>query len=349
VTTIGDPVLIRRHAGLGRITLNRPQEINALSHAMVAAMRVALRRWREDTTIRTVVIDGAGEHGLCAGEDLTAVFDDARFKHDEALGRWAEQYRLSREMRLYPKPIVALMDGLVMSGGVGLSAHASHRVVNEDSVLALPELAIGLVPHVGGTHLLSRAPGELGTHLALTTDRMDAADALYCGFADHWVPMGKRSALVDALSETDADDALGPLALPAPYESDLSARRGWIDDCYSSDRVEDVVDRLRSSNVSAAGAAADRIAELSPTAVKITLRALREARSDPDLVTSLRREFRLVTRMIARGDVLEAIRARLIDRGSPVVWDPATFDLVSDADLEGYFGSLGDGELDLAD
>jgi enoyl-CoA hydratase len=240
------------------------------------------------------------------------------------------------------------MDGVVMSGGVGLSAHASHRVVNEDSVLALPELAIGLVPHVGGTHLLSRAPGELGTHLALTTDRMDAADALYCGFADHWVPVGARSSLLNALADTEADDALGRLAVPPPYGSELRARRGWIDECYSVDRVEDVVERLSTSGVPAAGAAADRIAALSPTAVKIALRALREARSDSDLVASLRREFRLVTRMIPRRDVVEAIRARLIDRGSPVVWEPATFGLVSDADIDGYFGSLGDGDLDRA-
>jgi enoyl-CoA hydratase len=349
MTTKDDHVLARRHDGVGHITLNRPGEINALTHEMVTTMRLSLRHWQQDATIRTVVIDGAGERGLCAGEDIGVAFDDARFTRQRALDYWADQYRLSAEMRRYPKPIVALMDGVVMSGGVGISAHASHRVVNEDSVLALPELAIGLVPHVGGTHLLSRAPGEVGTHLALTTDRMDAADAIYCGFADHWVPIEDRGRLLQALGETDADDALSRLAVSAPYDSELHAQRGWIDDCYSVGRIEDILGRLLAGDNAAARSAADRITGLSPTAVKITLRALREARADPDLDASLQREFRLVARMITRQDVVEAVRARLIDRDAPPRWEPATLERVRDSDLDAYFDSLGDGELDLQD
>jgi enoyl-CoA hydratase len=346
MTTTDDHVLVRQHDGIGHITLNHPGEINALSPSMVTAMRVSLRRWEHDVAVRTVVIDGAGERGLCAGEDLGAMFDNARFGRRRALDSWADQHRLSAEMRRYPKPIVALMDGVVMSGGVGISAHASHRVVNDDSLLALPEVGIGLVPHVGGTYLLSRAPGELGTHLALTTDRMDAADAIYCGFADHWVPTEDRAALLDALADTDADDAMSRVAVTAPYESELRDQRAWIDHCYAADRVEDILDRLRASG-SAPGVAADRIAELSPTAVKVALRALREARSDSDLEASLQREFRILARSITGHDVVEAIRARLIDRSRPVRWAPATLDQVSPADVDAYFDPLGEGELDL--
>lgn len=307
--TADEHVLIRQHDGIGHITLNRPDEINALSRTMVATIRLSLRRWRQDATIRTVVIDGAGHRGLCAGDDLTEVFDAARFRHQAALDHWADQYRLGVELRRYPKPVIVLMDGVVMSGGLGIFAQASHRVVSEDSVLALPEVGIGLMPHVGGTHSLSRAPGELGTHLALTTDRMDAADALYCGFADYWVPIDDRDALLQALGRADADDALARVAAEAPDDSDLQTQRGWIDDCYAADRVEEILERLRASGGAAADAAADRIAQLSPTAVKITLRALRHARSDPDLTASLQREFRLVARMITRHDVVEAVRA----------------------------------------
>jgi enoyl-CoA hydratase len=340
-------VRLQQHDGLGHITLNRPEDLNALSHAMVTSMRVTLWRWREDPTVRTVVIDGAGDRGLSAGEDVDALYEDVRSGGQRTVAFWADEYRLALEIADYPKPVVALMDGTVMGGAVGISAHASHRVVNQDSVVALPELAIALVPHVGGTRLLSRAPGELGTHLALTADRMDAADAMYCGFAHHWVPLEDRAALFEALADTTAEIALSRVAVDPPYQSELRAQRPWIDHCYSTHRIEDIIDRLRSLHRGDARAAAERIAGFSPTASKVVLRALREARSDGDLESCLRREFRLATRAVVGHDAVAAMRARLTFRGGLVGWEPESLQQVTDADVDAFFDSSDDQDLDL--
>ena len=273
-------VLVRAHDGIGHLTLNRPRAINALSHDMVRTMREALSRWRDDDAVRTVVIDGAGERGLCAGGDIRAIYDDARAGTEASVDYWADEYRLDAEIARHPKPVVTLMDGIVMGGGVGISAHASHRVVTDDSVIAMPEVGIGFTPDVGGTFLLCRTPGELGTHLALTTDRMDAADAIHCGFADHWVSRDRRAELLEALAVTDADTVLADLAASPPGGSGLADQRSWVDDCYAADTVEEVLDRLRAQGAGPAGDAAARVARHSPTALKVTLRALREARQD---------------------------------------------------------------------
>jgi enoyl-CoA hydratase len=311
--TPADEVLVRQHDGLGNITLNRPENLNALSRAMVTSMRVTLWRWREDPTVRTVVIDGAGDRGLSAGEDVEALYEDVRSGGRRTVAFWADESRLALEIADYPKPVVALMDGTVM-GGAG---HASHRVVNQDSVVALLELAIALVPHVGGTRLLSHAPGELGTHLAPTADRMDAADAMYCGFADHWVPMEDRAALLAALADSTAEAALSRVAVDLPYDSELRAQRAWIDHCYSPHRIEDIIGRLRGLERGDAKAAAERIAKFSPTASSVILRALREARSDGDLPSCLRREFRLAARAVAGHDVVAAMRRN--KQGDPAI------------------------------
>jgi enoyl-CoA hydratase/carnithine racemase len=340
-------VLVRVHDGIGHLTLNRPRALNALSHDMVRTMRGALSRWRDDDAVRTVVIDGAGERGLCAGGDIRAIYDDGRAGTDDSVAYWADEYRLDAEIARYPKPVVALMDGIVMGGGVGISAHASHRVVTEDSVIAMPEVGIGFVPDAGGTYLLSHAPGQLGTHLALTTDRMDAADALHCGFADHWVPRERRAQLMSALAATDADTALAELAITPPHTSELAEQRGWIDACYGADTIEEVVDRLAGHGAEPARAAADRLSQLPPTALKVTLRALREARGDADLEDSLEREFRVSTRSFAGHDFLEGIRAQVVDRDRSPVWRPASLAEVTDADVDAHFAPLDGRELHL--
>jgi enoyl-CoA hydratase len=345
--TSHDHVLIRQDDAMGRITLNRPRELNALTPAMVRSIRLALGRWRQDPAIGTVVIDGAGRRGLSAGGDVRALYDDVRSAGRRTVDFWAEEYRLCAEMAGYPKPIVALMDGVVMGSGVAISAHASHRVVNDDSVVALPEIAIGMIPHHGGTRLLARALGEVGTHVALTGDRMDATDAIYCGFADYWVPLGARADLLDALRRIPADEVLSRFAVHAPHESELAGQRSWIDDCYSSDRVEEIVERLRAVRRDDADAAATRIAELPPTALKVALRALREARSDASLEVSLRREYRIATRAVVSNDLLTAVRTYLFDRGQAVHWQPPTLDQVTDSDVDAHFRSLEPGDLDL--
>jgi enoyl-CoA hydratase len=347
MTAVEDHVLVHEHDGIGHLTLNRPRAINALSHDMVTTMRAALQKWLRDDGVRTVVLDGAGERGLCAGGDVRAIYDDALAGAGRSVDYWADEYRLNAEIARYPKPVVTLMDGIVMGGGVGISAHASHRVVNEQSVVAMPEVGIGFTPDVGGTWLLARAPGELGTHLALTTDRMDAADAIHCGFADHWVPIDRRSDLLAALASTDADTALAALAVTPPYESELAEQRPWVDSCYSADTVEEILDRLLGHGTEPAREAAKRLTDLSPTSLKVTLRALREARADEWVEDSLERELRISARHLAGHDFPEGIRAQVVDRDRSPSWRPATLSEVSAADVDAYFASLGDKELEL--
>src|SRR4051812_23080473 len=192
-------VLVRVHDGLGHLTLNRPRAINALSHEMVGLMQAALDAWAEDPAVRTVVIDGAGERGLCAGGDIVAIYTDARAGGSATIDYWADEYRLDATIAGYAKPVVVFMDGIVMGGGVGISTHASHRIVEEGSTIAMPEVGIGFVPDVGGLFRLARAPGQLGLHAALTGARLTAGDAILLGLADSFVPRERRGELLAAL------------------------------------------------------------------------------------------------------------------------------------------------------
>ena len=347
MTDAHDDVLVTQRGGMGRLTLNRPTELNAVSPGMVATMRTWLARWRTDLRVRAIVIDGAGERGLSAGADIRELYVDARVGARRTIAHWVEEYRLVADIARHPKPVVALMDGIVTGTGVGIAAHASHRIVTDDTVIAMPEVGVGLVPGLGATHVLTRAPGELGTHVALTADRMDAADALYCGIANWWVPREERSALLAALLESDVDQVLCSLGGTPPEVSELAGQRSWIDHCYAPDRVEDIVQLLRGSRSDAAWAAGDRILELSPTALKITLRALRDARWDTSIESVLRREFRLAARAVVGHDAIEGMRARVMDRDRAPGWEPSSLEQVNEIDVEAYFKPLGARELNL--
>ena len=222
-------VLFSRVGMLGHITLNRPRAINALTHGMVRAIHRTLRDWARDDAVRTVVLTGAGDRGLCAGGDIVSLYRDATSGDGDASAAfWRDEYRLNAAIARYPKPFVAIMDGVVLGGGIGLSAHGSHRIVTERSTLGMPETTIGFVPDVGGTWLLSHAPGELGTYLALTAGSVRAGDAIAIGLADAYVPAERIPALLRALQGTAASAAIAAVAEPSP-ESDLLARRAWID------------------------------------------------------------------------------------------------------------------------
>ncbi len=344
-------VLIEQADGLGLITLNRPRAINALNHPMALAILGALREWAHDDAVRTVAITGAGERGLCAGGDIVAIHDDAksgaggRHGAESASGRfWRDEYILNALIGRYPKPYVAVMDGIVMGGGVGLSGHASHRIVTERSLVGMPETGIGFVPDVGGTYLLSHAPGEIGTHLGLTAARMDGGDAIAAGFADYFVPSDQIPALVDALRTADAEVAIAKFALPEPA-SNLMTQRRWIDHCYGADTVEEIVSRLRRDSRPEAAEAAAALASKSPAALKATLRALRSARADANLETALNREYRTSIAALASHDLVEGIRAQVVDKDRNPRWSPAT--LAEVIDVDAYFAPLGEHELGL--
>ncbi|MFH8985565.1 enoyl-CoA hydratase/isomerase family protein [Streptomyces varsoviensis] len=342
-----DEVLFRKDGRAGRIVLNRPRALNALTHSMVRRIDAALRAWELDDDVATVVITGAGERGLCAGGDIRSIHADATTAGgDASAGFWRDECLLNARIAEYPKPYVAIMDGIVMGGGVGVSAHGGVRVVTERSRVAMPETAIGFVPDVGGTHLLAQAPGELGTHLALTSSSMGAADALLCGFADHFVPSDRLGALVAALATTDADAAVRAEARPAP-PGVFEEWREWIDPCYASGTVEEIVERLSDTGIAAAKEAAEQIMGKSPTALKVTLRALRSARSLGALRPVLDQEFRVSCAAFALPDLVEGIRAQVIDKDRRPRWSPATLQAVTDDDVARFFAPLGDAELGL--
>ncbi|GCD94560.1 3-hydroxyisobutyryl-CoA hydrolase [Embleya hyalina] len=344
-----DTVLVDRigPAGrLGRITLNRPRAINALDHPMVRRITVALDEWARDDSVAAVLITGAGERGLCAGGDIRAIRADALEGGHAAREFWRDEYLLNARIAAYPKPYVAIMDGVVMGGGVGVSAHGDVRVVTERSTVAMPETGIGFVPDVGGTYLLSRAPGELGTHLALTAGAIGAADAILCGLADHFVPSDRLPALLDALAAGDPAGAAARHAEPAPAGV-LAERRAWIDACYAADRVEEILDRLLDSGEPAAKEAAEQIAAKSPTALKVTLAALRRARRAESLGAVLDQEYRVSCAAVTTPDLVEGVRAQVVDKDRRPRWSPATLAEVAAADVEAFFAPLGERELGL--
>lgn len=340
-------VLVEASAGVGRLTLNRPKAINALNHGMVRTIAEKLREWSGDDAIAAVVVDGAGERGLCAGGDIVSIYHDAKDGGSGSQEFWRDEYILNAAIGRYPKPYVAIMDGIVMGGGVGISAHGNVRIVTERSTIAMPEVGIGFVPDVGGTYLLSRAPGELGTHVALTTGRLKAGDAIALGFADHFVPSESLDKFVAAIGTAGLDDALAEYSRPAP-ESELLAQQSWIDAAYSAGSVEEIVERLRASDVPEAQATAEQILGKSPVALKVTLRSLRQARRSGSLEEVLDEEYRVSLASLKSHDLVEGIRAQVVDKDRNPQWSPATLADVTVADVDAYFQPLGELELGLA-
>jgi enoyl-CoA hydratase len=349
-------VLLDRVGTAGRIVLNRPKALNALTHDMARLIHTALTDWVDDRQVQSIVINGAGERGLCAGGDIRSIYEDLSAGGTATLDFWRDEYHLNAAIGRYPKPFVAMMDGLVMGGGVGLSGHAAHRIVTERSAVAMPEVGIGLIPDVGGTWLLANAPGELGLYAALSGARLDAGDAIALRMADWFVPADRLPGLIAALtaipeSESDPDGAVGALiqevALPSPAGS-LETRRDWIDDCFSADTAEEIVARLAASGVADAEDTAKEIGRKSPTSVKVTLEAVRRARGFTSLEEAQDQEFRLVSRCFAAPDLAEGIRAQVIDKDRDPHWLPAVLEQVSDDRVAGFFAPLDD-ELGLSE
>ena len=343
-------VVARREGTLGHITLNRPAAYNALTLGMVRDIAAALDAWEHDAQVAVLLIDGAGDRAFCAGGDIRALYEAARSgRHGDLADFFRDEYRLNGRLARYPKPIVAVMDGMTMGGGIGLGAHAAHRVVTERSILAMPEVKIGFAPDVGGTYLLSRAPGELGLHLALTGGRLGAADALACGLADAHVPTAHlhdlRIALARCRGGAEIRACLAELGRP-PEPGDLAAARPWIDRCYRGGTAEEILDALRSAPEPDAQAAAAEIAGNAPTSVKVTLQALRDARL-LDLEDCLDAEFRVSCSITRSPDFAEGVRAAVVDKDRAPRWQPARLSEVGRQDVLRHFAPTPFGELGL--
>ena len=340
-------VLVRRSGALGRLTLNRPQAINALTLEMVRQLHVGLDQFEADPAVEVVVLDGAGERGFCAGGDIVALYEDVRAGSDEPRIFWSEEYVLDARIARFPKPVVAIMDGIVMGGGIGLAGHASHRLATERLISAMPEVGIGFAPDVGGTWLFTRMPGQLGTHLALTGARMGAHDAIAAGLADRIIASEAVPQLVEDLGELGLDDAL-ERAQAVPVEvppGELGAARPWIAECYGYDSVFDILDALDRRPEPEAAKAAAAIRRASPTSVKVTLRALRSARKLPNLEAALTQELRISCGFLNAGDFVEGVRAQVIDKDRDPQWEPETLRDVDPLVINRFFCSLGEHDL----
>jgi len=334
-------VLVRVSGACGRITLNRPRALNALTLEMVDEMHTTLMTWASDESIQFVLVDGAGERGLCAGGDIramyTAVINDAR---EVATEFFRKEYRLNYLISRYPKPYVVLMDRIVMGGGIGISAHASHRIVTERSELAMPETAIGFVPDVGGTHLLGTAPDEIGTYLGLTGRRIGAADAIFCGLADIMVFSGDLSSLARDLEKCEnlaaSESTLIAYTTQAPAGMN-SEQRAWIKRCFSAPTVEEIFAALALDTDPEAKVALYELEKKSPTSLKVTLTALRNARNLNDLASCLRQEFRLAQSFLREHDFVEGVRAAIIEKDRNPMWRPDRLEEVTLEAVQQFF------------
>ena len=341
-----DEILIRREGRAGRITMNRPKALNALTYPMIGRIWAALEAWKDDPAVEAILLDGAGERGLCAGGDVRSLYASGTQGSGFARTFWRDEYRLNALIQRYPKPYVAIQDGIVMGGGIGLSSHASHRIVTERSHLAMPETGIGLIPDVGGTWLLANAPGETGIYLGLTGEPMHAADAIYARFSDVLVPSAKLPALVDRLVDPHGG-AVGETVRSLaedPGESELARRRGAIDATFACADVETI-------HMALAGAAEERAAKTratllqkSPKSLKLTHAAIRQARGLPCLEEALKVEYRLTVRLFEDGEFAEGVRALLIDKDRAPKWSPPRLGEVTPALVAGYLAPLAQGE-----
>ena len=341
MTDESDGILSRIENGVGFVTLNRPKAINSLNQGMVDGLTAVLTAWEQDAAVDAVVLSGAGERGLCAGGDVVAIYHSARTDGVEARRFWHDEYLLNGQIGRFPKKYVALMDGIVMGGGVGVGAHANTRVVTDTSKVAMPEVGIGFIPDVGGAYLLSRAPGSLGLHAALTGAPFSGADAIAMGFADHFVPHDKLDTFTKAIAADGVERAIAAHAVEPPPSS-LPVQRDWIDECYAGDTVIDIVAALRGHDAGAANDAANLIATRSPIALSVTLEAVRRAAKLDTLEDVLAQDYRVSSASLRSHDLVEGIRAQLVDKDRNPKWSPASLAQVTTADVDAYFAPVDD-------
>jgi enoyl-CoA hydratase len=349
-----DDVLIERRAGRGgavlHVALNRPRALNALTLGMIRTFDPALAAAARDPEIACVVITGAGERAFCAGGDVRAIAESLRDKGSTlSQDFFREEYVLNRRIHRYPKPYVALLDGVSMGGGFGVSLHGSHRVGTEKLSFAMPETTIGLFPDVGGTWFLTRCPGEVGTYLALTGRRVGLADALYCGYATHHVAHAALADLTAALFAAAPRDAAAVAAVIAPFAAaagapSLAEHRAAIDRCFGFDTVERILAALAAEGTEWARALSAELAQKSPSSLKVTLRQLRGGRG-LEIEDVLIREYRMTQAFMAEHDFAEGVRALLIDKDQAPQWRPPRLDAIDDATVERYFAPLGARDL----
>jgi enoyl-CoA hydratase len=349
---LSEPDLIaRREGAVGVIRLNRPKAINAVTLEMFRDIDKALDEFEADPAVGLILLEGAGERGLCAGGDIRALYENSKVKGDLGKILWREEYILNARIAELPKPYVAIMDGIVMGGGVGLSAHGRHRVVTDKTKLAMPEVGLGFFPDVGGTWLLSRSPGEIGTYFGLTGQTMNGPDAVYSRFADAVVPAGLLGGLRETLvslprgvSLEEVKAAIGAFA-SGETSGPVAAIQPQIDAWFAHDRMEDIVAALQRDGSELALATLKALNEKSPRGMVVTLKLLRMARASASLEECLEREYRAALEVFRSDDFREGVRAAVVDKDRNPRWSPARIEDVTPGMLAPYFAEIGADEL----
>src|SRR6478752_7141508 len=344
-------LVVRREGAAGVIRLNRPKAINAMTLEMSIGIDAALDAFEADPAVAVVVLEGAGERGLCAGGDIRGLYESSKAGGDLGKTFWRQEYVMNARIAKYPKPYVAFMDGLVMGGGVGLSGHASHRVVTDRTKLAMPEVGLGFFPDVGGTWLLSRSPGEIGTYFGLTGQTMNGPDAIYARFADAVVPSSKLAALREALlhlrtgvSSADVKAAIDRFAT-GETSGPVAALQPRIDAWFGYDRMGDIVAALQRDGSELAQATLKTLNEKSPRGMVVALKLLRLARASSSLEQCLVREYRAALEVFASDDFREGVRAAVIDKDRNPRWSPPAIGDVTPEMVAPYFAEIGSDEM----
>ncbi|MGR3805555.1 enoyl-CoA hydratase/isomerase family protein [Marinibacterium profundimaris] len=335
---------IRITGRAGRITLTRPRALNALTWDMCLEMDAALKVWAGDDAVALVVIDAEGDKAFCAGGDIAQLHAHGiQGDYDYARRFWRDEYLMNARLADFPKPVVSFMQGFTMGGGVGIGCHGSHRIVGDSSRMAMPECGIGLIPDVGGTYLLAKAPGRLGAYQGLTGARMGPGDAIHVGFADAYVPEDDWPAVIAALEESGTPDVIPQAAAPA---APLKSMQAEVVTLFSGTDLSEILERCSASGSELATGAAKALRRGSPLAMAATLEMLERLGGGPDLTIqqALALEYRFTWRAMEHGDFLEGIRAQIIDKDRSPSWRDglATLD---QARIDAMLAPLGEDEL----
>lgn len=335
-----DQIITSVEGGVGRIRLNRPKAIHALTPEMCEAVIETLLAWRHDDAVEAVLLDHAEGRGFCAGGDIALIANSAKGDCSEAEHFFFVEYRMNHLLFVYEKPIVAFIDGITMGGGVGISLPCRYRVATERTVFAMPETGIGLFPDVGGGWYLPRLPGRIGAWLAATGGRINGADAKAVGIATHYMPSDTLEAVKDAIIAKPADlDAILTAHATQP-ESALMAQKGDIDRLFASDRYEDILAALDADGSEWAAKQSAMLATKSPQTVKVALKQLAMGAAFTDFADNMRNEYRIACHVIRRPDFVEGVRAVIFDKDNAPRWQPARPEDVSDALVESLFAPL---------
>jgi len=340
-------VLIRKSGHAGRITLNRAHALNAVTYDMCAAIEAALDNWRTDDDIALVIIDAKGDRAFSAGGDISDMYATASVG-DFEFGRkyWADEYRLNEKIFNFPKPYVAFMQGFTMGGGVGLSCHGSHRIVADASRIAMPECSIGLVPDVGGSLILARAPGRLGEYLGTTGARMAPGDAIHAGFADYFIAQDQWPDLIIDLDKNGDISAIDRAATPPPA-SPLADIQGQIDSHFGGETIGDIMRSLAHTPDDFTRATQAMLSRQSPLSLACTVEMIHRTRGADSIARALDLEYRFTYRSAEKGDFVEGIRAAIIDKDHTAKWRHASIDAVRPFEVSQMLMPLGANALKL--